>query len=129
MVNVGWLRLCVLVGSVLAIALHGSRAEAAAFNFDNGNAAIEVVIPNAIPVIFASVNPGDASLILRYTTVITNSWFDAIAPYHPTAVGVYSKLGRRPPNDRTNRNKNIAILYASYRALNSLFPQANSTWR
>ena len=128
MANVNWLRHCVLVGSVLAFALHSSRAEAA-FNLDNGNAAIEVVIPNAIPVIFASVNPGDASLILRYTTVITNSWFDAIAPYHPTAVGVYSKLGRRPPNERTNRNKNIAILYASYRALNSLFPQANSSWR
>jgi hypothetical protein len=111
-----------------AIALHALPAEAA-FDFDNGNAPIEVVIPNVIPIIFQSVNPGDASLILRYTTLITNGWFDAIAPYHPTAVGVHSNLGRRPPADRTNRNKNVAILYASYRVLNSLFPQAKTNWR
>jgi hypothetical protein len=110
------------------IALHVTPAEAA-FDFDNGNAAIEVVIPSVVPIIFQSVNPGDASLILRYTTLITNSWFDAIAPYHQTAVGVNSRLGRRPPPERTNRNKNIAILYASYRVLNSLFPQSTMNWR
>jgi hypothetical protein len=123
-----FLRHCVLGIFVAAIALHGSPAEAA-FDFDNGNACIEVVIPSVVPVIFASVNPGDASLILRYTTEITNGWFDAIAPYQPSAVGVYSKLGHRPANERTNRNKNIAIFYASYRVLNSLFPQANANWR
>jgi hypothetical protein len=119
---------CVLGILVLIVALNVSSAQAA-FDFDNGNAPIEVVIPNVIPVIFQSVNPGDASLILRYTTLITNSWFDAIAPYHQTAVGVYSKLGRRPPDQRTNRNKNTAIIYASFRVLNSLFPQATATWR
>lgn len=125
----GHLRDCVLGIVVAAIALYASPAEAA-FDFDNGNAPIEVVIPTVVPVIFQSVNsPGDASLILRYTTVITNAWFDAIAPYHPTAVGVLSKLGRRPPTERTDRNRNIAILHASYRVLNSLFPQAHTTWR
>jgi hypothetical protein len=109
-------------------ALHILPAQAA-FDFDTGNAPIEVVIPHVIPIIFQSVSPGDASLILRYTTVITNGWFDAIAPYHPTAVGVYSRLGRRPPAERTNRNKNTAMLYASYRVLNSLFPQAKTHWR
>src|SRR5262245_51171833 len=105
----GW-----VVGIVVtAIALHALPAEAA-FDFDHGNAPIEVVIPTVIPVIFQSVNsPGDASLILRYTTVITNAWFDAIAPYHSTAVGVYSRLGRRPPPERTDRNRNVAILHAS----------------
>jgi hypothetical protein len=110
------------------IALSGPKP-GPVFDFDTGNAAIEVVIPNVIPVIFASVNPGDASLILRYTTLITTGWFDAIAPYHPNAIGVHSKLGHRPPQERTNRNKNVAIVYASYRVLNSLFPQSNATWR
>jgi len=124
----GRLRNWVLGIVVGTIALPASPGEAA-FDFDNGNAAIEVVIPNAIPIIFQSVNPGDASLILRYTTLITNGWFDAIAPYHQTAVGVYSRLGRRPTPERTNRNKNTAILYASYRVRNSLFPQAQPNWR
>jgi hypothetical protein len=41
----------------------------------------------------------------------------------------YSRLGRRPPAERTNRNKNIAIVYASYRILNSLFPGFKANWR
>jgi hypothetical protein len=60
------------------------------FDFQSGNAPVEVVIPTVIPVIYQFVSPGanDATLVLRITTVITNAWFDAIAPYHPTAVGV-----------------------------------------
>src|SRR5687767_14034524 len=101
------------------------------FDFDTGIAPIEVLIPHAIPAIF-SVSPdaSDASLVLRMTTLITNGWFDAIAPYHPTAVGVYSALGRRPVAEAvTNRNKNVAIMYASYRVLNSLFPRHLADWR
>src|SRR5262245_55175889 len=91
------------------------------FYFDNGHSPIEVVIPSAIPAIF-EMSPGgnDASLVLRVTTLITNGWFDAIAPYHPSAVGVYSRLGRRPAAEAaTNRRKNIAIMYASFHVLNS----------
>jgi hypothetical protein len=95
----------------------------AAFNFDTGNAPIEIVIPTVIPTIFASVAPSDATLVLRYTTLLTNGWFDAIAPYHPTAIGVYSQLPRRPAAEgATNANKNVAILYASYHICNSLWP-------
>jgi hypothetical protein len=107
-------------------------ARSASFDFDNGNAGIEVIIPQVIPVILGSVSPtaGDATLVLRITTIITNAWFDAIAPYHPRAVGVYSRLGRRPANEGvTNRNKNIAMLYASFRVLNSLLPQHAADWR
>jgi hypothetical protein len=69
-------------------------------------------------------------MILRHTTIITNAWFDAIAPYHPTAVGVYSRLGRRPASEAaTNRQKNIALFYASYRVLNSLMPGFAANWR
>ena len=117
---------------VIAAAICACSAPAAAFDFDNGNAPVEVVIPRLIPVIFGSVSPtaNDATLVLRTTAVITNAWFDAIAPYHSTAVGVYSRLGRRPESERaTNRNMNIAILYASYRVLNSLYPDHAAEWR
>jgi hypothetical protein len=100
-----------------------------AFDFDTGNGAIEVIIPSVVPVIFANVTPGDATIVLRFTTLITNSWFDAVAPYHPTAIGIYSDLGRRPPGEAaTNANPNIAIFYASYRVLNSLAPQNKAGW-
>ena len=114
----------------LALVLPAPSARAQTFDFDTGNAAIEVVIPTAVPAILA-VSPGgnDASLVLRYTTIANTAWFDAIAPYHPTAVGVYSRLGRRPPHQRTERNRNIAIFYASYHVLNSLFPERNAEWR
>jgi len=118
--------LCVVAAT---LALHAPAARTASFDFDTGNAPIEVIIPNVIPAIFASVGGGDASLILRYTTLITNGWFDGIAPYQLSAVGVYSHLGHRPPAEQTIRNKNIAILYASYRVLNSLFPGFKTTWR
>src|SRR5262245_52210956 len=107
-------------------------ARSQSFDFDNGNACVEVVIPRVIPAILGSVsaNANDATLVLRITTIITNAWFDAIAPYHPTAVGVYSRLGRRPANESlTNRKKNTAVLYASYRVLNSLLPQHTADWR
>lgn len=111
--------------------LHGSSA-LAAFNLDTGNAPIEVIIPTVAPIIFSDVSPtgSDYSLVIRVTTLITNAWFDATAPYHPTALGVYSRLGRRPASDSaTNRNINIAALYASYHVLNSLLPKRNAEWR
>ena len=108
-----------------------SIVAAAGFDFDNGKAPLQLVFPKVARAIF-EISPGgnDAPIVLRITTVVANSWFDAIAPYHPTAVGVYSRIGRRPAGESaTNRNKNIAILYASYRVLNSLLPQHNDDWR
>ena len=103
---------------------------AAAFDFDTGNSGIEVIIPAVIPVLLSNVAPGDAPIVLRFTTLITNSWFDATAPYHPTAVGVYSDLGRRPASESlTNANMNTAMFYASYRVLLSLAPQNAAEWR
>jgi hypothetical protein len=124
----GRLAACILAAG---IAFYAQSGTAAAFDFDNGNAPIEVVIPQIIPVVYASVlSPGDASLILRWTSIISCSWFDAIAPYHATAVGVYSQLGRRPASESaTNRNKNIAIIYASLRTLTSAFPKNAATWQ
>jgi hypothetical protein len=117
--------------SALALSLSVSSVESAGFNFDGGNAPLTVVVPKMIPAVRA-VSPGanDASIVFRIVTLTQNAWFDAIAPYHPTAVGVYSRLGRRPPGESTtNRNKNIAALYATYRVLNSLLPQNAHDWR
>ncbi|MEQ8984373.1 MAG: hypothetical protein RL846_40870, partial [Deltaproteobacteria bacterium] len=118
------------LAAAFAFALVPATASAQ-YDFDNGNAPIEVVIQNVVPVIFQDISPsgGDATLILRTTTLITNAWYDATAPYHPTAVGVYSRLGTRPVAERTTRNINIAAVYASYRLLNDFLPHRASDWR
>jgi hypothetical protein len=99
------------------------------FDFDTGNAPAEVIIPTVIPVILQDVSAGagDATLILRNTTLITNAWFDAIAPYHPTAIGVYTKHSHRK-TEVSNREKNIALFYASYHVMKSLHPKRLDTW-
>ena len=115
-----------------ALAFLHATPLSAAFNLDTGNAPVEIVIPAAAPIILTDVSPGggDATLVLRVTTLITNAWFDASAPYHPTALGVYSRLGRRPASESaTNRNINIACLYATYKVANSLLPKRNAEWR
>ena len=117
---------------LISASLFAGLPARAAFNLDTGNAPVEVVIPTVAPFIFTDISPsgGDATLVLRATTLITNAWFDAAAPYHPTAVGVYSRLGRRPAAESaTNRNINIAALHATYKVLNSLLPKRNAEWR
>lgn len=71
---------------VLALMLPAVPAGAQTFDLYTGNAATDVVIPAALPAIFA-VSPGgnDATLVLRFTTIATTAWFDATAPYHPPA--------------------------------------------
>ena len=116
--------------SVLALLPAPAFPQERAFDLDTGNAALEVVIPAAIPPTLATWASSDASLVLRLTVMLNNAWFDAIAPYHLTAVGVSSRLGRRPASERaTNRQRNIAILYASYRVLTGLLPQFEAQWR
>ncbi|GAB2877494.1 vanadium-dependent haloperoxidase [Microbulbifer echini] len=92
------------------------------------NAAVQNIIPLAACAIF-EVSPAanDATLVLRFTTLITNSWYDATAPYHPTAKGVYSDIGRMPPST-DNGELNIALSYASHKVLSGLFPHLISEW-
>ena len=109
-----------------------SIVKAMPYDFDNGNAAVEVVIQNVAPVIFTEVSPsgGDATLVLRVTTQITNAWFDATAPYAAPAVGVYSRIPHRPAAEAaTNANLNIALLHASYQVLTRLLPRQQQNWR
>src|SRR5262245_6069890 len=111
-------RKCVLSVLAVTLILHTPVAMVSNFDFDNENVGIEVIIPRVIPAVLSYLNASDATLILRFTALITNAWFDAIAPYHPTAVGVYSRLGRCPASEGvTNRNKNIAMSYATFRVL------------
>ena len=50
----------------------------------------------------AAVSPfaGDASLVIRITTLMSNAFFDALAPYHPTGnfVDNYRKIEARTSN-------------------------------
>jgi hypothetical protein len=105
-------------------------ASAPPFNLDTGNAALQVVYPAILPRNQAvSPTGADATLVVDYTMLLEVSWFDAIAPYHPTAVGINSNLGRRPASEATTRNRNIAIIYASYQVLSAHLPQFRADWR
>ncbi|MFF3313819.1 DUF6851 domain-containing protein [Streptomyces sp. NPDC002952] len=110
----------------------GSGRAVDAFDFDTGNAYSEVFLPYAFKAIPTLEVPDgdDPTIALRWVSVTDLAAFDSIAPYHPTAVGVYSNLGRRPASERvTNRNKNIALLHGMYRAHISLFPTTVDIWR
>jgi hypothetical protein len=118
------------LGLAMTVPQSAPSARAIVFDFASGNSAIEVIIPAVIPALFQTTSLNDAPMILRHTVIITNAWFDAIAPYHPTAVGVYSQLGRRPASEAVdNTNLNIAMLYASYHVLTSLMPRFAANWR
>jgi len=124
--------LAVSVGIGTAAAVPEDAAGKTGFDFAKGNAAIEVIYPRTGPVLRQQLSTVamDGTLILRVSAMMEGSWFDATAPYHRTAVGIHSDLGRRPAREaRTNKNLNIAMLYSSYRVLNSLFPQSNAVWR
>lgn len=125
-------RILIAVVVLAGVAVGAPRPAAQAlppFNLDTGVAPIEVIAPMIVQALLQQTAPNDAPIILRHTTMAAHSWFDAIAPYHPTAIGVSSHLPRRPPAERTQRNKNIAMVYSSYRVMNSLMPRYAATWR
>ncbi|MFE6288274.1 DUF6851 domain-containing protein [Streptomyces sp. NPDC057877] len=68
------------------------------------------------PSVNGFVGSMDATLILWMAHVGALAAFDAVAPYHESAVGVYSRIPRRPSSESaTNRNMNIAIFQSQYR--------------
>ena len=71
------------------------RAAAAGFDFDHGNAVTGIIYMKLAAVSRAN-NTGSSPVNRDSTILLEVPWFDAIAPYHPTAVGAYSNLGRRP---------------------------------
>jgi hypothetical protein len=126
----GFLAILALV--LTALLGPGTPASGASFDFDTGNAFLEVYLPHGQQALALAEAPApsDASIVLRITTIGDGSMYDAIAPYDPngTAVGVYTRLGHRPVAERTQRNKNIAILYAEYRTNMFLLPSGAAIW-
>ncbi|WP_405791520.1 DUF6851 domain-containing protein [Streptomyces sp. NBC_01506] len=102
------------------------RAQRIEFDFDNGNFIRDLITTHGgggFPPADAMA-PGDVATYTWLTHLLQTSWFDALAPYHPTAVGVYSTIPRRPAEEGvTNRNKNIAALYAMYQVVQAVFEE------
>ncbi|MEU3794775.1 DUF6851 domain-containing protein [Streptomyces fructofermentans] len=133
-------RRSLLIGGASAAALVtlGSTGTAAArsgaaaepppvdFDFDKDNFIRDLIITRAEGIFPEEgvIGPMDATIYIWITTLFQLSWFDALAPYHPTAVGIHSRIDRRPTAEAaTNRNKNIAGLYASLRVLEGVFKE------
>ncbi|MFJ3208267.1 MULTISPECIES: DUF6851 domain-containing protein [Streptomyces] len=117
-----------LVGSLTSAAPAAPRQAAPGIDLDHGNALIQVVYPKFQRVSRDESSGRSVSLTVDHAILIEMPWFDAIAPYHPTAKGIFSDLGRRPEEERTTRNKNIAVIYAAYTSLSTVLPQYKSRW-
>ena len=89
----------------------------------------KIIMPRLYSVIASDVSPSltDATLINRMRFIISLAMVDAAAPYHPTAVGMYSRIPRRPVEEWTDRYINVAMLYAAYNALLGLLPSASQS--
>lgn len=116
-----------LVGS-LTSAAPAAPQKAAAFDLDHGNALIEVIYPKFQRVSREQSSGRSVSLTVDHAMLIEMPWFDAIAPYHPTASGIFSDLGRRPSDEHTTRNINIAVIYSAFTSFNEILPQYKSRW-
>lgn len=95
------------------------------FDLDNGNFLQDLIRPSAdTSGQDQGVGPTDSTLIIHILHTLQTAWFDALAPYHPTAVGIHSRIGRRPAGESaTNRNKNIACLHASIQLMKAFYPE------
>ena len=99
-----------------------SAAATEPYDLDNpsNNALLDLILPPVVQVLHEDlrIGPGDATIMLRWTFNLISSWFEALAPYHATAVGVYSDLGRRSASEfETQGDQSIAVLYSSARVL------------
>lgn len=66
----------------------------------------------------------------RYLGLIFTSMFDAWTRFDEKAGPVYlKKVERRPKNERTLKNKEIAVSYAAYRALNEYYYSDSTLFR
>ncbi|MFD0319246.1 vanadium-dependent haloperoxidase [Streptomyces flavalbus] len=105
---------------------------AVTFDFDNGNFIRDLITTRADGVFppEGAIGPMDATIFVWLTSTLQISWFDALAPYHPTAVGIHCRIPRRPAAESaTNRNKNIAGLHAGYQVAKALFEEREPVMR
>lgn len=123
--------LFLLISAAPILAQSQSEAPSAAIEMDSRDPLREIISPRLIPIIMMDISPslGDATLISRLKFVLSTGMVDAAAPYHPTAVGIYSRFDRQPETARTQSNINIAMLYAAYHVLVEMMPQRESVWR
>ena len=96
------------------------------FDMENDNAIFKLIIPNLGTWIHQEVSPhfSDPSLSFRYVTLILNAGYDATAPYHETAVGVYSRIDNRPASEYADSyNINVASICAIYQLVMAFDPE------
>ena len=125
--------LTLLLGCVIYLGGIGALAQNPhlAFDLETGDPLRGAIIPRLVPALLAEVSPGlgDVTLVNRVNSVTILAMMDALAPYHPTAVGAYTRLERQPEAERTQRNMNIASLHAAYHALSDTIPGRAAVWR
>ncbi len=100
-------------------------------NMSNVNVVFNVVIPYLGGWIHEDVSPyfADPSVSFRYVTLILNVGYDASAPYHPTAVGVYSNIENRPVAEYADdENINVAVMHALYHLALELDSNKKDRW-
>ena len=67
--------------------------------------------------------PMDVTVFLWINRLTALAVFDALAPYHETAVGIYTRIPRRPSGESaTNRNLNTAAIHATYQIWKRVLP-------
>jgi hypothetical protein len=123
------------VGGAAALATLGYGAPAAAddppppppFDFDTGNF-IDFFSPTdenaGVSPSASFFAPMDVTIFIWINHLTVLAWFDAVAPYHPTAVGVHTRIARRPASESaTNRNMNTALIHASYQVVKAVVPE------
>lgn len=118
-----------LAGSVGAQRAPGS--EGAAIGIASANPLPEIILPRLIPIMSTdvSLSLGDATLINRINFVLALGMVDAAAPYHPSALGIHTRLERQAEAQRTPRNINIAMMHAAYHVLSGMLPERQAVWR
>ena len=91
---------------------------------------VQVIIPRLIPVLVRDVSftLGDVTLGNRVTSTLLIALVDATAPYHPTAVGIFTRFERQPESEWTGTNVNTAMLYAAYHSLRGMVPHREDVW-
>ncbi|MFD0319237.1 DUF6851 domain-containing protein [Streptomyces flavalbus] len=74
--------------------------------------------------------PMDVTVFLWINRLTALAVFDALAPYHESAVGIYSRIPRRPSSESaTNRNMNTAAVHATYQIWKRVLPTKMASTR
>ncbi len=82
------------------------------FNFRTGDALTGAIYPVILPIFYQGLTGSDAPILIRFSLLAAIPSFDAIAPYHPTAVGIMTRVPKRPTKEHTAENINIAVFYS-----------------